>query len=56
MNGTILIQSGNEPHEPIPVSIVSVRVVLFPLDCGRWFGGDVVAYAVDSAHMVDDVV
>ena len=29
---------------------------LFPLDCGWWFGGDVVDYAVDAAHFVDDLV
>lgn len=29
---------------------------LFPLDCGRGFGGDVVANAVDAADLVDDVV
>ena len=29
---------------------------LFPLDGGRWLGGDVIAHAVYAAHLVDDVV
>ena len=27
----------------------------FPLYCGGWFGGDVVADAVDTLHLVDDI-
>ena len=39
------------------VKIIQNRgTLLLPLDCGRWLGGDVVAHAVDAAHMVDDVV
>ena len=29
---------------------------LFPLDGGRWLGGDVVDYAVHAANLVDDLV
>ena len=29
---------------------------LFPLDCGWRLGGDVIDYAVDAAHLVDDLV
>lgn len=29
---------------------------LFPLDGGRWLGGDVVGHAVDAADLADDFV
>ncbi len=36
--------------------VVNILLLLFPLDCGWWFGGDVVDYAVDAADFVDDLV
>lgn len=33
-----------------------MRLPLFPLNCGRWLGGDVVDYAIDAAHLVDDFI
>ncbi len=35
---------------------MDINYLLFPLDCGWRFGGDVVAYAVYAAHFVDDFV
>ena len=34
----------------------NIKFVLFPLDGGWRLGGDVVAYAVDAAHVVDDQI
>lgn len=34
----------------------NIKFVSFPLDGGWRLGGDVVAYAVDAAHVVDDQV
>ena len=35
---------------------ITNRVFLFPLDCCRRFGGDVVDNAVDAANFVDDLI
>ena len=32
------------------------EAILFPLDGGGGLGGDVVDYAVDAAHFVDDLI
>ena len=29
---------------------------LFPLDCRRWFGRDVIANTIDTLHLIDNLV
>ena len=50
-----------EPGKGYLVVILSLNVRalnknLFPLNCGRRLRGDIIAYAVYAAHLVDDVV